>query len=626
MATGETPKHIFDRAPIGLFRSHVDGRILYANAALARMLGYPSVEALCAMNLDHDIYENAVDRARAIEKYKPGTFMDGVQLRWKRRDGSPITVSVWGHIMEDERGVTCEASVLDASDLVAAAAQLRRQHEDLERTAATLDLVVRQLPAMYWVVDRDLRIIRTGGAVQEVLGYPLDHNLGKTLYETHAADPSDVDAVEMHLRALRGEVVSMASEYRGKLLDNTVAPYRVDGAIVGAIGTAHDVTTARHLERRMVDAQRAESLGVLAGGLAHDFNNLLVAILGNADLALREIPHGTPGRAYLDNIRAASLRAAELTDQLLAYAGRRGVAGTAAVAPGPLVEELLRIAAPSIPDNVSARVDIPRELELRADPTAVRQAVLNLLGNARDALGSRGGAIAISARAIHHDGAADPDDALTAAAGDYVLLEVADDGPGIDPETRRRIFEPFFTTKAYGHGLGLAAVLGIVRSHGGGVRVASAPGAGARFQVLWPAAEHAEDLAAGSLAPLTPARCVLVVDDEVLVRDVLARMLEDLGYVALTAADGPTAFAIVAAQTVDTVIVDLTMPLMSGADVIGELRRTHPTLPIILCSGYDRDRRGAVAADAYLAKPFPDGRARDDARRAAARAAAGMSP
>jgi PAS domain S-box-containing protein len=599
---------IFDRAPIGLYRSHEDGRLLYCNAAFVRLLGYPNAEALYAASMERDVYADPEDRQRLVASYRPGDVLDGVQTRWKRLDGSEITVVLYGHVISDDRGVTFEASVLDATHLVATAAQLRRQAEELERTATTLDLVVRQMPAVYWVMDRDLRITRTGGAVAEVLGYPLDTHIGRTLYEVHAMEPGDSDAITPHVRGLQGEIVTFSNEYRGRMLENTIGPYRIDGEIIGVIGTAVDVTASRILERRMVDAQRAESLGVLAGGLAHDFNNLLVAILGNADLALRDVPRGTPGRASIENIRTASLRAAELTDQLLAYAGR-GVASTTAVSPRPLVEELLRIAAPTFPDNVGTRVDIPDQLVLRGDPTAVRQAVLNLIGNARDAIGPRGGAIAISARPITHDGSTSPDDALTAAPGAYVLLEVADDGPGMDADTRRRIFEPFFTTKASGHGLGLAAVMGIVRSHGGGLRVASEPGAGARFQVLWPAsaraATDAEELASGSSAELrAAARTVLVVDDEDLVRDVVARMVEDLGYGVLTAADGPTALAIVAAQRVDCVLVDLTMPLMSGGEVVAQLRISHPELPIVLVSGYDRDRRGPVAANAYLAKPF----------------------
>jgi two-component system cell cycle sensor histidine kinase/response regulator CckA len=490
--------------------------------------------------------------------------------------------------------------VMDFSGVEATHAELRRQREEIERTATTLDLVVRQVSAIWWLVDHDLRILRTGGPVMEILGYPPDTYIGTTLHDVIKSDPTaDTTSIVAHERALRGEVVNYTSEYRNKLLQNTIAPYRVDGEIIGAIGTNVDITAMRALERRMVDAQRAESLGVLAGGLAHDFNNLLAAILGNADLGLRDTPPGAPGRSALENVRNASLRAAELTAQLLAYAGRGGVSETR-VAPGPLVDELLQISAPRMPANVAVVVDIPDEVGIRGDAAQIRQVMLNLISNGRDAIGERGGTIKIIARPLTHDGVANPDDVVTATVGSYAIIEVSDDGHGMDRETRRRIFEPFYTTKATGHGLGLAAVLGIVRAHGGGLRLTSAPGEGSRFAVLWPAAAMNDKL----IVQRAALRTVLVIDDEDLVRDVVARMIEDLGYAALTASDGATGLQLVANEQVDAVLVDLTMPRMSGAEVISQLRKTRPDMPIILCTGYDRDRRGPVDATAYLPKPF----------------------
>ena len=490
--------------------------------------------------------------------------------------------------------------MLDVTAIEAANLKLVSQREEVSRTATILDIVVRQMPAIYWLVDRDLRILRTGGAIQEVLGYAPDKNLGLTLHETHREDPGSVDPIEAHERALAGETVTYETEYRGKQLATTLCPHRIDDAIRGVIGTCIDVTASRALERRMVDAQRAESLGVLAGGLAHDFNNLLVAILGNADLGLRDTVPGAPGRAALDNIRYASLRAAELTDQLLAYAGRGGVA-TTSVDTRPVVDELLRISAPAMPSNVSVLVDIPDRLAIRGDAAQIRQVLLNLITNARDALGERGGSITVRGQLVQHRGNVTADDIVSAQAGEYVQLEIADNGPGIDRETRRRIFEPFFTTKSNGHGLGLAAVLGIVRSHSGGLRVVSTPGDGARFEVLWPATTAPNEEAA--VTPIA-LRTVLVIDDEDLVRDVVARMIEDLGYSAVTASDGQSGLDLIEQRPIDAVLVDLTMPRMSGADVIAILRVKNPELPIVLCTGFDRDRRGPVQADAYLPKPF----------------------
>ncbi|MDQ3366459.1 MAG: response regulator [Myxococcota bacterium] len=595
---------LFERSPIGMYRSTEDGRFLYANPALARMLGYEDPAELLAINLITHVYADPRERPALIAKYRERGVIDGARAHWRTRDGRALVVQIYGHVVESDEGrASFDASVLDVTSTEAQQLDLQSQREELERTARTLELVVRQMPATYWLVDLDLRILRAGGAIEEILGYAPDRWVGHTLGEVMAVDGGGEGTLNAHARALAGESASYSAEYRGKRLSTVIAPYRRGGAIVGAIGTAIDVTAFHALEHRMVDAQRAESLGVLAGGLAHDFNNLLVAILGNADLGLRESLPGAPGREALENIRHAGLRAAELTDQLLAYAGRRGVSSTS-VSPRPLVDELVRISGPTIPANVHITVEIEPELAVRGDAAQIRQVFLNLIANARDALIPDGGSIAIRARPHISIGEPDPDDVVAVGGGGpYLLIEVVDDGPGIEADTRRRIFEPFFTTKATGHGLGLAAVLGIVRAHGGGLRLRSAPGEGSSFGVLWPAA--ATQIAQEAVVvPGVLRRTVLVIDDEELVRDVVARMVEDLGYIALTAADGVAGLEIVATRTVDAVLVDLTMPRMNGAEVVASLRQTRPLLPIVLCTGYDRDRKGPVQADAYLPKPF----------------------
>lgn len=581
---------MIDRSPIGMYRSDARGKLLHVNRALVAMLGYDSVEEVLALNLQESVYIDAHERAPVLEDYRDTGFVEGRRVRWKTRTGRILTVQMFGHVVEGKDGLLFDATVIDLTEIDALEDQLRRQREIVEQA-------MRQMPATYWVVDNDLVLLEVGGPVEQLFGYPVHEFVGKRLADAIDRERGQ-ETFARYKRALAGEVVVSESQYRGKLLAATIAPYRdTEGAIVGALGTAIDVTAMRILERRMVEAQRAQSLGLLAGGLAHDFNNLLVAVLGNADLALREIGTGKPGRFAIENIRIAALRAAELTDQLLAYAGRGG-AGTTRVEPAAIVEELLRISAPSLPAQVAIRVDIPVRLAVRSDPAQLRQVLLNLISNARDAIGARTGEITVSGE-LFHIADEDPDDVLSPPPGNFVALRVTDNGPGMNAETRRKMFEPFFTTKQTGHGLGLAAVLGIIRAHGGGIRVRSSPGEGTEVTVFWPAAVT-EPIA--TPVPATGSRTVLVIDDEALVRDVVARMVEDLGYSAMTAADGPSGIDL--AERADAVLVDLTMPQMSGADVVAALRLKRPNLPVVVCSGYDRDSRGPIQADAYLPKPF----------------------
>jgi signal transduction histidine kinase len=658
-------RRMYERSPVGFYRSTFDGRFLFVNAALVRMLRYERAEDVLALRLAEDVYADPSDRARLLEQYKKMGTLDGLKLRWRARGGAPLVVQLYGYLLPE---LDCiDVTVIDVTELDAAQARIEQQRQELERGATAMRLLWKQLPGLVWTVDRELTITSADGGAIEQLGRTVDGELGRSLYEFYGTDRESYLPIRRHLEALEGRWVGFSQEVAGKQYAVTLGPHRAEsGAIVGVVGVGIDVTTRYRLEQRMVDAQRAESLGVLAGGLAHDFNNLLVAILGNVSLGLREVSPGAPGHGVLENIRAAALDAAALTTQLLAYAGR-GEISTSELALAPILEEMLRLAAPQIPPNVRVTIDVPDELPpIRGDAAQLRQVVMNLLTNARDALAATGGVIALSAGVVEHDGAVAEHDVLAPpSAGRFVALVVSDDGPGVDALTLRRIFDPFFSTKPNGHGLGLASVLGIVRSHGGGISVRSRPGHGASFQILWPMRRrrsarrseqgdrHGDEVDAageGALAasaaglvstrsrhlaphpghaepplvaadagpdaypdardtapvrsPLAP-RTVLVVDDEDAVRDVLVRLIEDLGYDVLAAADAARALEIIdSAARLDAVLIDLTLPGMSGSALVPEVRRRRSGLPIIVCSGHDRERQGVPRAEGFLGKPF----------------------
>jgi|GEM_PF-784971 len=371
------------------------------------------------------------------------------------------------------------------------------------------------------------------------------------------------------------------------------------------------------IERKLFEAQRLESLGVLAGGIAHDFNNLLAAIMGNAGLLRMDLKPGSTTYESAVQIELVAERAAELVGQMLAYAGR----GRFVVEPIDLnatVREMIVLLQASVSKGAELRERLAADLPpIMADPAQVRQVVMNLIVNASEALGPGGGAITIVTRR-RHVGPETPFESQPPgepAPGEYVELTIADTGSGMDETTRARIFDPFFTTKFTGRGLGLAAVLGIVRGHRGALRVESAVGLGSSFVVLFPALANAAvaaprpPLAAPAPEPSPDARpVVLVIDDEAVVRRMVSRVLTRGGYEVLCAADGDEGLAL-AASTRDlaAALIDLTMPRRDGEQVFRQLRASYPDLPIALMSGYSVDELSDRFGDTppqFLHKPF----------------------
>ncbi len=404
----------------------------------------------------------------------------------------------------------------------------------------------------------------------------------------------------------------------------------------------------RILDERVQQAQRLESLGVLAGGVAHDFNNLLVGVLGEAGLALADLPADAPVRRHVERIERAALRASDLTAQMLAYSGG-GRFIVVNVGLESLVREVLDLLAADVPPTIRVTVDMPDELPAVAgDPSQLRQVVRNLVINAVDAIGEQPGRISIAAgtRLVRSDDsvAARPD-LPTMAPGAYVWLSVQDDGVGMDADTTARVFDPFFTSKSTGRGLGLAAALGIVRSQGGRIAVASQPGLGSTFTVLMPAARQARVGQAGPGDISIPSRVqaaarqrdgvdvarseeprdasatdidgpvlseVLVVDDERLVRDVARVALRRAGHAVSEVPTGEEAVEMFAARADDfgLVLLDLTLPGMQGRAVMHAVRAIRPDVPIVLTSGYTAEEAGDLTRaprTTFLQKPWrPD--------------------
>jgi two-component system cell cycle sensor histidine kinase/response regulator CckA len=369
----------------------------------------------------------------------------------------------------------------------------------------------------------------------------------------------------------------------------------------------------KRLEEQLHQSQKLEGLGILAGGVAHDFNNLLTGIMSNASLASSSLPPGSPARSLVADVVQAAESASGLTRQLLAYAAG-GRLAPELIDLSKLAHGIAGLLRRSIPSMVEVRLGLrPGLPAIEGDTAQLQQVLMNMVINAAEAIGAgKTGTVQVST------GVQEVDErclrkaygASAAAPGRHVYLEVGDNGRGMDEATRARIFDPFFTTKSTGRGLGLAAVLGTVSAHKGALRVDSAPGRGSAFRLLFPVAAGAAAEPVTRMAQdLAGSGTVLVVDDEELVRRAAQQALERFGYTVLTAPGGREAVAMLSEDdSIEVVILDLTMPVMNGAETLDCIRQMRPGLPVVLSSGYnevDATRRfGSGVAAVFLQKPY----------------------
>lgn len=398
-------------------------------------------------------------------------------------------------------------------------------------------------------------------------------------------------------------------------------PVVVDGKSAFLV-TAEDTSERRQLDQehnelkaQLEHAQRLESLGVLAGGIAHDFNNLLAAIMGNAELARDMIGGESPADAYIENIVGTCDHAAELCKQMLAYAGK-GSYELEVLDINEMVRSMGKLIRASVGDNIVLKIKLdPRLPGVEGDLAQIQQLILNFIVNSADAIGTETGEIKLSSGARYmqrealdklYHGAELPE-------GEYVVIEVRDNGIGMDPATQAKIFDPFFTTKVTGSGLGLSAVLGIVQGHHGAIQLFSAPGKGTAFRVYLPSTDQSvkeQMVTTVEVEAWRGAGSVLVVDDDLRVRSVAASFVEKLDFDVLTADDGREGVEQFRKHhdKLKAVLLDMTMPVMGGAEAMLGMREIDKTVPIILVSGYSEVEAGKLIAgdrpDGFLQKPF----------------------
>ena len=456
------------------------------------------------------------------------------------------------------------------------------------------------------------------GAVR-LYGYTSEEAIGKSVYmllpPNHLREEDHLlERMRLGERVEHFESVRVRKDGRQIHVSLSISPIRnAKGLIIGVSGIARDVTARVQLEEKLRNTQKLESLAVLAGGVAHDFNNLLVPIMGNASLAMESLPEQDPARPKLQEVIQGSQRAANLTRQLLAYTGR-GKFAVELVDLSELARDTALLLRASIARNVELQLDVAVDLPaVEVDVTQMQQVVMNLVINAGEAIGDENGWVRVRTGVEEiggsFAGASFASDEVR--PGRYVWLEVQDNGCGMDDVTKARIFDPFFTTKFTGRGLGLSAVVGIVRSHGGSLNVESAQAQGSTLKVWLPATSARKSRDAKQHSQELMGRgTILVVDDEDGVRRVAKAALEQYGYTVMLAEDGYQAVDVFSrvAEQVLLVILDLAMPGMRGEETFRRLKSIRPDLPVLLCSGFDeleaarRFQDGGIAG--FLQKPY----------------------
>ncbi len=517
-------------------------------------------------------------------------------------DGSVHWVQSWG------RRTTYPDGPRPFMQGVVASIDDRKEIEHQKQSVAgTLRAIIDSSPMGIVTTDPAGCVVIWNPAAERMLGFAAADVVGKASPFTFDQE-SGATTLDCTLPRADGQQVEVLCSF---------APMRSDdGELTGHLLMFSDITERKRVQTQLEHVQRLESLGVLAGGVAHDFNNLLTGIIGNASLATYTLESEHAAQPMLKDILRAGERAAALTKQLLAYAGKGRFLATLIDLNG-IAKDALAAARTSIENpRVTLTLDLAPDLpKVEADPGQLHQVLLSLISNGIEAIVPEdSGNVEVRTRVerLTQAGSRGWEAGAFLEAGHYVVVEVIDTGIGIDADTRTRIFEPFFSTKFTGRGLGLSAVLGIVRQHNGAIALNSSPGSGTRFSVYLPVAsgQLAEEPPIGDTEKTLDAGLILVVDDEQTVRETLRRALEHWNYSAILAENGQIAlevFPAIAAQ-VHAVILDLTMPVMGGEETLRHLRKIRADVPVILTSGYSQAdamrRMEGKGVSAFLQKPF----------------------
>lgn len=580
----------------------VTGEMLWVNRAFERETGM-TVEDFGFQNTDNP-FVHPEDLPGVLEAM--GVFIDS-----DAKISPPIDnrfFDMWGRARKI-RSIVHKVEWRGESALMLVSRLLDDPDED--GTEATYRRLVEAADDGIVQLDPEGRIVTSNRRMHDLTGLRHVEIVRRRLADLFAASGRELaEAALAKLRAGEASASFRAClEATGLWMDVNLTRIDAGDPSLVALAIARDVTETRRLEAEVLRREKEESLGLLVGGIAHDLNNILTGVIANASDAAARVESGSPLAQVLADLQLAGERAADLGRSMLEYLGQAPTI-VAEFALDEIVHDTVRVVGPLLGSAVSVEVEADQsDVAVRCDASQVGQVIMNLITNAAQAFGTRGGNIRITTGV-----ATLPDDGGEIRPrpldGSFARVLVADDGPGMAPQVLARIFDPYFSTKARGRGLGLATILGVLRRHGGGVRVTSELGRGTTFEVFLPIAEAKAStspaptpVVASPVAAPRTAATILFVDDEEAILRMAKRVLDRAGHRTLIASRGDEALALLRTETVDAVVLDSFLPDADGSEVAESMRELVPDLPILRSSGYQAEDL-VPPGEPFLPKPY----------------------